>query len=922
MLIGRERELAVLERLLEGAARQTSASLVFVGDPGIGKTALLEACREAAEERGMTVLRTHGVESEAELAFSGLFELLRPLLDRLAGIPPTQADALSAAFALTRQAPSSDRFAVAAATLSLLAAAAEREPVVVLVDDAQWLDAASGEALAFAARRLRDEPVVILWSIRDGEELRFSLDGIEELRVEGLDPASSLILLEAGGNVIARSVVEQLVAATGGNPLALLELVDLLTARQLAGQEPVEPLPASRWIERSFGRRVASLDQDTQRALLVAAASETGELGVLARALATLGLSLDALLPGERDGLVQVSEDRLEFRHPLVRSAVYAGADSSERRSAHAAIAAALAGDPHDERRVWHLAAATVGPDEEVAQGLERVGRRAVGQSYHAAARAFGRAAAHTEDEQARAVRLFEAARCAYESGDSATAGEELREALALEPEEALRGRLVHLLGRVEIRQAHWARAARMLSREAGQLESDPETAALMLTDAAGAAFEAGDRDEAFALIDRAWELAWPRGGFAEVLITLRRADYLAWSGNVQEPTPLWLRVADVGLRGSESNGEPNLRSSVAEALFSAGEDERARAMLLEEIDDLRSATALGRLPQTLILLSLVEARGGQPSAAATAAAEAADLAAALAQPGIEATALGELAWAEAMLGRERDCREHAERAAELVAATARGRATHRGALGLMELLSGRPEEAVGQLDWPGRRDARAADPIYPRSTAPVLVEAYARTGRLAEAREELDVFERQAELSGRPGARAAAARCRGFIADGDAFGSHYERALELHAQDGNGWERARTHLCYGEALRRSKRRTEAREQLRLAATTFEELGAGTYAERARTELRATGERIRRRDPSTRDELTPQEQHVAALVAEGLTNREIATRLFISPNTVETHLRHVFRKLGIRSRTELAVLLSERSDGDEDHGSP
>lgn len=901
MIVGRADELSRIEQVLQEAREGRSECLVLRGDPGIGKTSLLEAAAERAQ--GFTVLRAQGVEFEPELPFSGLLELLRPVVANIERLPAPQAVALRSALALGPE-EEGDRFATHGATLGLLAAASEDGPVLALIDDAHWLDAASGEALAFAARRLRDEGVAMVWAARTEEAPPFSLDGLTELRLHGLDRQAAGELLGDAG--VSSQAVGELVEATGGNPLALVEIPELLSEAQRAGMEPIEqPLPVGPAVERAYGRRLQRLPETTRAALLIASVSMTQELGTIERALESQGLTLDVLVPAETGGIVVTGRGHLDFRHPLVRAAVYSQATAAATRAAHAALASALGDGTREDERTWHRALAALGQDDAVADDLEAVGIGAQATSWRAASRAFEQAAQLTSIGEARGERFLAAAHAAYTGGRFEKAAQLVRDAeplLAGDPVQ--RAEVDHIWARVQAAQGESRSAAHRLEKGAEQIEAiDPERAALMLADAVVPWLDLGEQARADRAAMRAWDLPWPRGGRTELVLGLAVGDMLATQGRFSEAIELWLRAAEV-----PADGDPEALSRIAEAVFSAGEHERARAAAELAVERARECSALGVLAGSLGVLVFAELRTGRLRAATATAAEAVDLVRALGHQGELAAALTRMAWVEAMLGREEDCRQHAAEAAQLLGIED-DEPVSWPAIGLLELGLGRPAEAIEALERTKRlRSGRIkGDALAPRPVLANLIEAYVRAGRLDDARRELTELSRQAHASGLPFALAAAARSRGIV-EGEE--EHFLEALALLEREPNPLERGRTLLCYGELLRREKRRADARARLRAALADFEEVGAAAWAERARSELSATGERARRRSPDTRDQLTPQELQVARLVAEGLTNREIAARLFLSPKTIETHIRHAFQKLGVRSRTELAVAVS------------
>jgi DNA-binding CsgD family transcriptional regulator len=856
----------------------------------------------------MRVLRTRGIQSESELPFSGLLELLRPLLVYLDGIPERQAAALKGAVALAAS-DGDDSFAVYAGLLSLFVAAAEHRPMLVLVDDAHWLDRGSWEALTFVSRRLGSEGIAALWAVREGEATGLSTEGLDEVVLGGLDADAALALVSTAADDVAPDAARALVDLTNGNPLALLELPRMLTDAQLRGLAPLdEPLPASPALKRAYARRLEALPDDTRELLLVAAASDSADLATVLRAWDLLGIEASRLEPAERAGLVGIEHGQLEFRHPLVRAAVYASADPVERRKAHHFLAEAL-GDPRTQtRRAWHRALATVQPDEAVAAELEAAALRSQGLSWHAAARAYERAARLTPEDGARALRLLAAARAWERAGGTDAAKQLLEEALRLSDDASVLADTEHLLAQVLFAQGDARRASGLLERASARIiEADPARAALILADAAEPWLAAADLEHAESSARRAWELGARRGSVSELWVTLRYADVLGWRGEVERAAELWLRVAEI-----DPGDDVRSRVAIGEALFSAGDDERARVVLGDALERARASSSLGSLPYGLHLLSLVEARRGQLSAAAAAAAEAYELAAALDQTGERLTAVRILEWTEAVLGRESECRRHVEEAADLRRRL--GHDTYGSAgLGMLELSLGRFDEAITRFEAHAKEVGPRVevDAFSPRSFVPDLIEAYVRAGHSGEAHEALETYQAVAARSGRPSALAPALRCRALI---DRDERAFEAALAEHDRWGNRFERARTQLAFGEYLRRRRRRAEARIHLRAALAAFVEAGASIWSERAGRELRATGERARRRVPATRDELTPQELTVARLVCEGLTNRQVAEHLFLSPKTIETHLVHVFRKLDVRTRTELALRFKDSSD--------
>ncbi len=900
MLLGRDAEHASLRELLDRARQGTSAALVIRGEPGIGKSALLEDAVAAAD--GMTVLRARGVESESELSFAGLADLLAPVVGRLDALPGPQRAALAGALALGPPMPG-DRFTLYAATLSLLATAAEQSPVLAVVDDAPWIDAPSREALVFAARRLGEEGVVMLFAARIGDLAGTEAAGIDEMALGGLDADASAALLATGG-VSHPEVSRRLFGATGGNPLALLELAGLLTAAQRAGTDPIDdPAPVGAGVEGAFVHRLDALPAATRRALVVAAASESGAIDELGPALAALGLDSAALEPAETAGLIVVTDGRVAFQHPLLRSLAYRGTPAPERRAAHAALATALTGEP----RAWHLAAATVAADEEVAAALAEAAGEARGRGGPAAAmRAAERAARLTPDPERRAGRLLEAANDMARTGLPERAQALLRDALELTHDPRLRADVQLLAALIEARSGAARAAAELLVAEAERVEPvDPVRAATMIMAAVQPCFEAGENTLMLETARRGMALA-ERTGLGPMPAGLPLAMALLLSNERDRARDLlvsaaeWLEAAD----DPWALG-PVLIFGIGQAFTWLEDYDQARGLLEGGIAQARAWSAPGLLPYGLLAMSELDFRTGRWASAYAAGAESARLGEETGQLNDMAYALCVLGRVEAALGHEQDCRTNLAHALGLVERLgAESLRAHVGAtLGFLELGLGRAEEAAVALEAVERfSGARPANDPAVLQWAPDLIEAYVRHGRRADAAAALVVFEQDAAHSGSRWAAATAARCRGMLADEEAFEGEFRNALGLHETP---FESARTELALGERQRRAGRRVEARTSLRAALAGFDRLGARPWAERARAELRASGERVQRGSPAAAERLTPQELQVALEVAGGSTNREAAAALFLSPKTIEFHLRNVYRKLGIRSRAEL-----------------
>jgi len=912
MLIGRERELGHLDALLREARLGRGRALVLRGSAGIGKTALLDYVVQQAS--GFQVLHYTAVEFEAELPFAGLQALLEGLLDGLPEIPEPQARALRAALAL-ESITTPNRLAVYAGALSLFGVAAERVPLLVVVDDAHWLDRPSAEALTFAARRLTAESLALLFAVREGEGTELGV-ALPTLELEPLEVEASMELLhERFGTTIAAKVARRLAEATGGNPLALLEVAPLLSEAERVGREPVpDHLPASESVERTVRRALRALPPEARRALLVAAASDSPTEGDLA-----------ALEPAEDAGLVRIHAGSVAFRHPLVRSAVYHAASADERRVAHRTLADALTGEEDVDRRAWHLAAAAEGPDESVAAALEAAASRfAERGGQGSASRALERAAELSEDDDACARRLHAAGRAAEHAGDLERAAELAERALT-------RGRDpgVRAAARVLAWQAsEW----RGLPQDDVELEAEaerlapfhPARAALMLYVSSNAAGRKLDLERALRLARRSVEIMSVNGAWSA------EPAWEPWMADVASNTR-WNLAFILLLLGRPTEADEAVRglepaADASETVARAGPFSLNYHAYLERYDEARSGIELVlRLARTegnvwaemwmTRSLAFVDLLQGRFPAARAGAARSLAIAESIGVPGAIAFNLALLARLAAVEGRESEAREHAARADDLAQrglGNALLRAQLQATLGLLELGLARPLATIQKLepvaDLAERHGVR--EPGF-LPYAPDLIEAYARAGERQAAMRELAKLAELAGALDRRWALAAVARLRGLLGPDDDLDEHFGAALELHEQGaGSAFEWARTELLYGERLRRAKRRVEAREHLRSAVELFDGLGAAPWSEQARRELRASGESIPRRDPTAPEKLTPQELQVALQVAEGKTNRDVAAALFLSPKTVEFHLTRVYRKLDIHSRAELVRLFS------------
>lgn len=922
-LVGRATDCGEIDAMLERARGGRSSALLLRGEAGIGKTSLLRYA--VGRSGGMQLLAARGIESESELPFSGLSELLRPLLGGLDGLPGRQAAALAGALALGPPT-GADPGAVAAATLSLLAAAAADEPVLAVVDDLQWLDTSSAEALVFAARRLDLEAAALLFAERDGEGASHLDPGFPVRIVRGLDRVSSLELVAtAAGRPVPDGVAERLFHETHGNPLALVEITKLLPVDLLDGDGTMDevPLPAGERVGRAYARQVATLPQAIQDALLLAAANDAADVDPVLRALPAMGLGPRDLDAAEATGLIAATGIRLEFRHPLVRSAVYHRADAARRRAAHRALASGLsdAGEAFSARHAWHLAAATLGCDDEVAGALERAAVSARHRSgYAAAARTYERAGRLSSGLEARARRLFAAADAWQLANRYDHAMRLLDEAARLTSDRLLEADIAHLQARIDTWRGPAVDACERLRALAERLrEISPGRAAAMLADATLAGITGGEIDRGLASAQLGYEIAAPLGGGIELLSALQLGKARILTGDVQHGYSLVMRAVEL-LDGDDPLAHGAELVQCVPALQTIEEYELAERILEHVIAAERAADAVGLLPYSLGARAELETRTGRWAPASADGAQAIQLAQEAGQNGQLSYNLARAARLEAAMGRDEACRESASRALALARQHNFGSTLPfaESGLGLLALGRGQLSQAILHLEETGRLCERIGlrEPGRLEWQAD-LVEAYLRAGQVPEALNVLDELERRARSCIRPGddrrpatgctlAHAAAARCRGLIADGHDVDARFEEALAWHAWTRTPFEQGRTELCFGEQLRRSGRRVEARRHLRAALATFEELGADPWTERARVELAATGETVAPRRVRRLITLTSQELQVALLVGGGATNREAAAALFLTPKTIEFHLAKIYRKLDLRSRTELA----------------
>jgi DNA-binding CsgD family transcriptional regulator len=907
-LFGRRAECEALDAVLHSARTGQSRVLVLRGEPGVGKTALLDYVARSAE--GCIVARAAGVESEMELAFSGVHQLCAAMLASAEQLPRLQRDALWVAFGRS-EGVAPDRFLVGLALLSLLSEVADAQPLICLVDDAQWLDRESLQCLAFVARRLLAEPIALVLALREPLTVQ-EFAGLPELVLSGLgDQDARRLLASAIQGRMDEQVQERLVADSRGNPLALLEWHRWIAPADLAGGFglPDAGRLESR-LERGFYRRLQVLPPETQQLLLAAAAEPVGDVAILWRAAERLGISQTAAAPAIASGLIDFGT-RVRFRHPLVRSAVYRAASVAERQRVHRALADATDLDLDPDRRAWHLAHAATGPDEGVASELERSADRARGRGGVAAAAAFlARAAELTPDPARRGIRALAAAEAKLHAAAPDGASELLAAAEMCPLEELDRARLELIRARIEFTRTRGGEAPMMLVEAARRLESlDVNLARETYLEALGAAIFAGRLTSGGGVL----EVAEAGRAAARTEEQPRGLDLLLdglatrFSGGSAEAAPLLHRALQAFV-GEGALGEHDahwlwLACRIAPDVW---DDEAWDVLTALQVRLARSAGALAVLPVALTFRAGLEVLSGAFTSALALIEEADTITRATGNAPFTYGSLVVTAW------RGRGARALDTIAVGLHEATRRGEGR---AVTLAAYATAVLSNALGDYTTALDAATRACeqDDLDLCGWALVeLVEAADRIGRQELATGAVRRLEERTRGSGTDWALATSARARALISDGEAADALYQEALERLARTRIAVDRARTHLLYGEWLRRQGRRRDAREQLRAAHEMFTTMGAAAFAERARRELIATGETVRKRSSQTSSELTAQESQVAWLARDGYTNPEIAAELFISPRTVEWHLRKVFRKLGISSRRELRKELPDR----------
>jgi len=907
-LTGRRSERDVLVRLIDAVGAGESRTLVVRGEPGVGKTALLEYVVEQAS--GVRVVRAAGVQSEMELAYAGLHQLLASMLDRLDGLPAPQSEALRTAFGLASGRPP-DRFFLGLAVLTLISDVAEEQPLLCVVDDEQWLDRASADVLAFVARRLDRESVGLIFAARTVSD---QLAGLPELVVQGLSEADAGVLLDSILTApLDPRVRDQIVSETSGIPLAMLELLRDVTPAELAGGFGLAGgVALSGSVEETFRRRIDGLPSDSRRLLRLAAADPVGDPLLVWRAAERLGISTDAATAPAQAGLLEFGA-RVRFRHPLVRSTAYGSASLHERQEAHGALAEATDPEIDPDRHAWHRAHAAAGPDEDVAEELDRSAARAQARGGLAAAAAFlERSAELTLEPARRAERLLAAVRAKRDAGAFEAA---LGLLVTLEAEQLgsySTAEAEHLRGQIALEQQRGSDAARLLLSAAGRLAPlDVLQARETHLEALVAAMWAGDLDRPGGVLAAAEAArAAPAGPEPPRAVdVVLDAVAIRLTEGYEAAAPLLIHALELLLAQDLGSDEVSRslwlaasRSTQAIAI-ELWDADAVHTVATRQLAVAREAGALVQLRLALNFLGGTLAYSGELAMAELLFDEDRLVA--------EATGNQPVLYNDVLVAVWRGQESNATELLEATRREASSRGMGRFVTNLTYLESvlsnalGRYEAACEAASQAFERDELGLGALI----VPELAEAASRTGDAALLRTALDWLTERAHATPTDWARGIEARVRALSSDGGAAEALYREALERLGRTRLRIELARTHLLYGEWLRREQRRVDARKQLRAAYDMLSTMGVEAFADRAGRELLATGETVRKRRVETRGDLTAQETQIARLAGDGLTNPEIGAQLFISPRTVQYHLRKVFLKLGISSRAELDRVL-------------
>lgn len=898
MLHGRAEELATLTNVVESARGGRAAAIVVRGEAGVGKSALVDELTAQSED--VQVLRTRGVESEVDFAFGGLYELLRPAMPRIHRLPPGQASAMRTAFGLEAGAVT-EPLLVSVGTLSLIAELAEETPVLCVVDDAHWLDPVSGTAFAFVARRLTAERVAMVFTVRDGEADRIDTAGINELQLNQLDETASRDLLVSRFPEIASAVAERLIENTLGNPLALVEMAGSLSEQQLQGSIGLpDQIPAIGSLSDAFLARAQRLNEAAQRLLLIIAIDDTGNLRTILESARRLDIPQEVLDEIETTRLVDIEDTFVRFHHPLIRSAVLHGSSRPDQKKAHKALAATYRAGGDLERAASQMFAATDGLDETVAAELEEAAipaRRRGG--FQAASQALEHSAALTPDPARRAQRLLAAAEDAWTAGLIDRTRRLVEASHALTDETSVPTELIRLQAWTELNEGSVATAREILWESARQtLSTDPDISLEMAAAAAETAWVHSDFDTLKEMSSslQLFETLISSSSYHSLLLTgfiaQAHGDLLGGTAALAEATRL-----------AEDQDDNDLLNSAGHVAFYTGDDSAAHRINTKVAARARAAGSIGRLIYALQRQAPAEILKGRLALAGATLEEASGLAHTIGRQALLDLTTTWQAYLSAVRGTDEF--------KNLSAAVEDRRAT--GTLGALRPLidsvsswAQATNEAIDDRQASAYQRLRSIDhPAIKTMAAFDLVDLGFRSGQSQEAMRTIDTLESLASGGEAGWASSLAAYGRALMSEDDAE-THLRQALEVGAPNQRPFDIARIRLALGTHLRRNRRRMEARPHLEEALASFESMGARPWAEQASRELRASGKTARARDPSTIFELTPQEVQVARFVSQGLTNREVAERLFLSPRTVDYHLRKIFVKLGITSRSRLS----------------
>jgi DNA-binding CsgD family transcriptional regulator len=906
LLRGRGPEQEALTGVVTAAAQGTGGALLLHGETGVGKTVLLNWAAGVTDPR---VLATSGCEREAGLAFAGLHRVLRPVLDKASGLPSAQAELL--ARAVDGACDPGDLLPLSVAVLALLVEVAKERPVVCVIDDAHYLDLSTMDVLAFVARRVASEPVAMLFASCDGVIAPSDLIGdVPSLRLGALDHhASRELLTDLLPDGLVGDVAGALAGVAGGNPRALVDLARSLTPEQRRGEAaPPASLPPDSALRRTYRQRLARLPADARWLVLLAAADSELDVTDLMRAAKASGMDIAALEPAELANVVHVSGTEVVFGQPLVRSIVYDEATFAQRRSAHQLLAEILDPLAHRLRHCMHLAAAADGPDNRLADELRRAAQEQ-GSSRTVTSRALERAAELTTEPLAAANYLVAAARHAWEGGEPHRARLLLRKVRGHHaPHVSAQTEL--LLGEIELRAGATTHARQALLSAAGDLGQDRHLALTAMLRAGEALLLSGDYPKYVDMAQKAQALRRSDEPIGTQLLFEQFAGMEAmFSGDYVKANPPLRQVVNL----AHTLDDPVALTQAAISAILLGDDIQAYRLAIRAASVARANGDVSTVPKALELAAAAEFALGRYDSAATTLLEALPLARASGQESLASSLLATLAVLAAMLGDKETCTQRVREAREHTTTHGANRpeALIEWALAVLDLVYGRPAEALARLKTLLSPKTGHGQLVIQVAATPHLIEAGVRVGHLRPARLAQSLFHPWAVNTANPAWLALAARCRALLASDESEAeAHYREALQFHALADSEFERARTELLFGQELRRGRRPSAAREHLRSALEAFRRFDAQPWIDQATAELRAAGDQVEHRHVDIAEALTPQQLQIARLAAAGATNREVAAQMFLSTRTVDHHMRNIFARLGIRSRIDLARLIT------------